>query len=81
MMTKLLATFMMLCSHSFLPFTITPTKVARNSKSLNDIMFGNLSSIISDHLIQFLIESFNLTVVSSLIAKGAINFFAKLKSE
>ena len=53
-------------SHSFLPFITTRTRITRNTKTLidnifynkplNDIMSGNLSSIISDHLIQFLIE-------------------------
>ena len=53
-------------SHSFLPFITTPTWVTRNTKtlidnifynkSLNDIMSGNRNSIISDYLIQFLIE-------------------------
>ena len=53
-------------SHSFLPFITTPTRITRNTKTLiynifynkplNDIMSGNLGSIISGHLIQFLIE-------------------------
>ena len=53
-------------SHSFLPFITTPTRITRNTKTLidnifynkpvDDIMSGSLSSIISDHLIQFLIE-------------------------
>ena len=52
-------------SHSFLPFITTPTRITRNTKTLidnifynkplNDIMSANLSSIISEHLIQFLI--------------------------
>ena len=47
--------------HSFLPFITTPTRITRNTKTLidnifynkplNDIMSGNLSSIISDQLI------------------------------
>ena len=62
-------------SHSFLPFitVTTPTRIKRNTKTLtdntfynkplnvNDIMSGNLSSIISDHLIQFLIEPSKFT--------------------
>ena len=58
-------------SHSFLPFITTPTRITRNTKTLienifynkpvNDIMSGNLSSIISDHLIQFLIEPSKFT--------------------
>ena len=52
-------------SHFFLPLITTPTRITRNTKTLidifynkplNDIMSGNLSSIISDHLLQFLIE-------------------------
>ena len=53
-------------SHFFLPFITTLTRMTRNTKSLidnnfynkplNDIMSGNLSSIISDQLIQFLTE-------------------------
>ena len=58
-------------SHSFLPFITTPTRITRStkilidnifySKPLNDIMSGNLSRIISDHLIQFLIEPSKFT--------------------
>ena len=58
-------------SHSFLPFITTPTRITRNTKTLidnifynkplNDIMSGNLSSIISDDLIQFLIEPSKFT--------------------
>ena len=58
-------------SHSFLSFTTTATRITRNTKTLidnifynkplNDIMSGNLSSIISDHLIQFLIEPSQFT--------------------
>ena len=53
-------------SQSFLPYIITPTRITRNPKTLTENIFynkgfrniisGNLSSIISDHLIQFLIE-------------------------
>ena len=53
-------------SQSFLPYITTPTRITRNTKTLidniyynkplNNIISGNLSSIISDHLIQFLIE-------------------------
>ena len=53
-------------SHFFLPFITTPTRITRNTKTLidiifyneplNDIISGNLSSIISDPLIQFLTE-------------------------
>ena len=53
-------------SQSFLPYITTPTRIIRNietlinniyyNKPLSNIISGNLSSIISDHLIQFLIE-------------------------
>ena len=59
--------------HSFLSFITTLTRIARNTKSLidnifyskplNNIMSGNLSSIISDHLIQFLIEPSNFQII------------------
>ena len=51
---------------SFLPYTATPTRITRNTKTLTDniyynkplsnIISENLNSTISDHLIQFLIE-------------------------
>ena len=53
-------------SCSYLPFINTPTRVTGHSKTLIDNIFynkpmlnitaGNIRSIISDHLIQFLIE-------------------------
>ena len=53
-------------SYSYLPFINTPIRVTAHSKTLIDNIFynklmlnitaGNISSIISDHLIQFLIE-------------------------
>ena len=53
-------------SYSYLPFINTPTRVTGNSKTVIDNIFynkpmlkinaGNISSAISDHLIQFLIE-------------------------
>ena len=53
-------------SQSFLPYIETPTRITRSTKTLidkinynkplNNIISGNLSSIIYDHLIQFLIE-------------------------
>ena len=50
-------------SHSFLPFITTIIRITKNTKTLknflqplNDIMSGNISIIISDYLIQFLIE-------------------------
>ena len=53
-------------SYSYLPFINTPTRVTGNSKTLIDNIFynkpmlnitaGNISSIVSDSLIQFLIE-------------------------
>ena len=52
--------------YSYLPFINTPTRVTGHSKTLIDNIFynkpmlnitaGNISSIISDHLIQFFIE-------------------------
>ena len=52
-------------SYSYLPFINTPTRVTGHSKTLIDNIFynkpmlnitaGNISSAISDHLIQFLI--------------------------
>ena len=58
-------------SHFFLPFITTPTRITRNNKTvidnifynkpLNDIMSENLSSIISDHLIPFLIKPSKFT--------------------
>ena len=53
-------------SYSYLPFINTPTRVTGHSKTLIDNIFynkpmlnitaGNISCVISDHLIQFLIE-------------------------
>ena len=53
-------------SQSFLPYITTRTRNTRNTKALidnifynnalNNIISGNLSSIISDHLIQCLID-------------------------
>ena len=53
-------------SYSYLPFINTPTRVTGHSKTLiNNIFYnkpmlnitaGNIISVISDHLIQFLIE-------------------------
>ena len=53
-------------SYSYLPFINAPTRVTGHSKTLIDNIFynkpmlnitaGNISSVISDHLIQFLIE-------------------------
>ena len=58
-------------SHSFRSFITTPTRITRNTKilidnifynkPLNDIVSGNLISIIYDHLIQFLIEPSKFT--------------------
>ena len=64
-------------SQSFLPYITTPTRITRNTKTLidniyynkplNNIISGNLSSIISDHLIQFLIEPLDFSEKSSKI--------------
>ena len=58
-------------SHSFLPVITTPTRITRNTKNLIDNLFynkppngticGNLSRIIPDHLIQFLIQPSKFT--------------------
>ena len=63
---------------SFLLFITTPTRTTRNTKTLidnifynkplNDIMSGNLSSIISDHLLEFLIEPSKFTKKSLQMA-------------
>ena len=62
-------------SQSFLPYITTPTRITRNTKTLinniyynkplNNIISGNLSSIISDHLIQFLIKPIDFLEKSS----------------
>ena len=55
-------------SNSFSPFITLPTRVGNTSETLrdnifynkplnNDIIAGNLCSVISDHLIQFLVET------------------------
>ena len=64
-------------SHSTLPFITTPTRITRNTKTLidnifynkplNDIMSGNQRSVISDHLVQFLIEPSKFTEKSPQI--------------
>ena len=66
--TKLLDTMF---SHSISPFITSPTRITRNTKTLidnifydkpvNNITTGNLCNIISDHLIQFLIEPWNFS--------------------
>ena len=70
MTTKILQIFLIQCFHSYLPFINMPTRVTGHSKILTDNIFynkpmlnitaGNISSIISDHLIQFLIEPLQL---------------------
>ena len=64
-------------SQSFFPYITTPTRITRNTKTLIDNIYytkrlnnsisGNLSSIISDHLIQFLIEPLDFSEKSSKI--------------
>ena len=54
-------------SQSFLPYITTSTRVTRNTKTLIDNISGNLSSIISDHLIQFLIEPLDFSEKPSKI--------------
>ena len=62
-------------SQSLLPYTTTPPRITRHTKTLidniyhnkplNSIISGNLSSINSDHLIQFLIEPIEFSQKSS----------------
>ena len=78
-------------SQSFLPYITTPTRITRNTKTLidniyynkplNNIISGNLSSIISDHLIQFLIGSLDFSEKSSKIGnrQRCFKIFGKLK--
>ena len=64
-------------SQSFLPYITAPTRITRNTKThidniyynkpLINIISGNLSSIISDHLIQFLTEPLDFSEKSSKI--------------
>ena len=78
-------------SQSFLPYITTPTRIIRNietlinniyyNKPLSNIISGNLSSIISDHLIQFLIEPLDFSEKSSKIInrQRCYKNFGKLK--
>ena len=78
-------------SQSFLPYITTPTRITRNTKTLidniyynkplNNIISGNLSSIISDHLIQFLIGPLDFSEKSSKIVnrQRCYKNFDKLK--
>ena len=73
-MTKILVNFLTYSSLNLFYLT-TPTRVTRNTKTLinniyynkplNNIISGNLSSIIFDHLIQFLIEPLDFSGKSS----------------
>ena len=63
-------------SYCYLPFINTPTRVTDHSKILIDSIFynkpmlnkaaGNISSVISDHLIQFLIEPTMISINAKL---------------
>ena len=77
-------------SNSFSPFITLPTRVGNTSETLiddifynkpfnNDTMAGNLSSVISDHLIQFLVEPSSFRHSSS---KGKITkrYYKKFKT-
>ena len=78
-------------SQSFLPYITTPTRITRNTKTfidniyynkpLNSIISGNLSSIISDKLIQFLIEAIDFSEKSSKMInrQRCYKIFDKLK--
>ena len=54
-------------SQSFLPYITTPTRITRNTKTLiNNIYYNKpVNNIISDHLIQFLIEPIDFSEKSS----------------
>ena len=74
-------------SQSFLSHVTTPTRVTRNRKTLidnicynrplNNIISSNLSSIISDYLIQFLIEEAELFARCSLLFAPCLLVFAR----
>ena len=78
-------------SQSFLPYITTLTRITRNTKTLiddiyynkplNNFISGNLSSIISDHFIQFLIGPLNFLEKSSKIVnrQRCYKNFDKLK--
>ena len=78
-------------SQSSLTYITTPTRITRNTKTLtdniyynkpdNNIISGKLSSIISDHLIQFLIEPLDFSEKSSKIInrQRCYKNFGKLK--
>ena len=65
---------------SSLSYIATPTRIKRNTKTLidnifnnrafNNVISGNLSSIISNHLIQFLIEPPDFSEKSSKTING-----------
>ena len=74
-------------SQSFLSHVTTPTRVTTNRKTLidnicynrplNNIISSNLSSIISDYLIQFLIEEAELFARCSLLFAPCLLVFAR----
>ena len=78
-------------SQSFLPYITTSTRITGNAKTIIDdiyynepltnIISGNLSSIISDHLIQFLIEPIDFSKKSSKMInrQRCYKYFDKLK--
>ena len=78
-------------SQSFLPYITTSTRITGNAKTIIDdiyynkpltnIISGNLSSIISDHLIQFLIEPIDFSEKSSKMInrQRCYKYFDKLK--
>ena len=80
-----------MCPQSFLSYIATPTRFTRNTKtltnniyynkSLSNIISENLNTIISDHLIQFLIEPLDFSEKSSKIVnrQRCYKNFDKLK--
>ena len=78
-------------SNSFSPFITLPTRVGNTSetlidnifynKPLNDMTAGNLCTVISEHLIQFLVEpsSFMHNISNEKIAKRCYEKFDKEK--
>ena len=65
-----------------LSYITAPTRITRNTKTIrNNIISGNLSSIISNHLIQFLIEPLDFLEKSSKMInrQRCYKMFDKLK--
>ena len=79
-----------LSSTYFVPYILQPRRLAKNSKNLIDNNFlnsiefntfsSNLTSQISDHLLQFLIlkDFYYKTLINSIISLNEIEAFSKL---